>query len=140
MLINDDKRPLAGVTAAIVTTAAFAKMFLPFYLIGSTAIFAVTSAAGGILIFHALFMIFGFATARALNVLLMMLLGAAAIYLIVIVQYTVRFGDLEQGGYLHDIFGVGQPAVFVAFHQKIGILFALAMLAALGLASNRIRR
>ncbi len=67
---NCDKRPLAAMTAMIVTTAAFAKLFLPFYLIGSTAIFAIFSAFGatrvatswlpishlfGILIFHALF-------------------------------------------------------------------------------------
>src|SRR3990170_1952471 len=126
MLANYDRRTLAGVTAAVVTTAAFAKLFLPFYLIGSTAIFAATALLGaaliaidwrplydmagkvtgtlltlpllyawvvinflllsrpvvptthllGILIFHVLFVIFGFAAARALNVFLMMLLGA----------------------------------------------------------------
>jgi hypothetical protein len=190
MLVNDDKRLLAGVTAAVVATAAFAKTFLPFYLIGSTAIFAATCVIGaaliairwrpiydmagkitdfllwlgglyifvilnfvflsrpivpmtylfGILIFHALFLIFGFAAARALNVLLMMLLGAAAIYLAVIVQYTVRFGDLEKDGYLHDIFGVGDPALFVTFHQNIGLVLGLAALAAFGLASNRIKQ
>jgi O-antigen ligase len=94
----------------------------------------------GILIFHALFMIFGFAAARALNVFLMMLLGAAAIYVIVIIHYTIRFGDLQAGGYLHDIFGVGDPAVSVTFHQNMGILFSFAALAALGLAASRIRR
>ena len=46
MLVNYDKRSLAGVTTAVTTTAAFAKMFLPFYLIGSTAIFALTSLLG----------------------------------------------------------------------------------------------
>jgi hypothetical protein len=46
-----------------------------------------------ILIFQGVFMIFGFAAARALKVVLMMLLDAAAIYSVVLVQYTARFGD-----------------------------------------------
>ena len=190
MLVRDNTGRLAGVTAAVVTTAAFAKTFFPFYLIGSTAIFAATCALGaaliavswrpiydmasrvtdillilaafyglviasfliysrpavptthlvGILIFHALFMIFGFSAARALKVVLMMLLGAAAIYSIVIIQYAARFGDLVQDGYLQDIFGVGDPDVFVTFHQNIGIVLGLAALAAIGLASNRVRQ
>jgi O-antigen ligase len=189
MLINLGKHSLAGVTAAIVTIAAFAKLFLPFYLIGSTAIFAVTSLLGatlvaiswrqiyrlaskvtdillltgalyvyviinflflsrptvptthliGILIFHALFMILGFAASRALTAVLMILLGAAGFYAIVIIRYTVRFGDLMQGGSLNDIFGVGDPTLYIAFHQEIGILLGLAALAALGLSSNRIK-
>jgi O-antigen ligase len=201
MLTKDDKVSLASITAAVVTTAAFAKLFLPFYLIGSTAIFAATSAIGaalivigwrsiyqmgskvgdillllaalyglvivnflslsrpivpmthllGILIFHSLFMIFGFAAARSPRTVLMLLLGAGAFYLMAIALYAVRFGDVMQNGSLHDIFGVGyrlqpelygdQPVpVYAAFHQKIGILLALAALAALGLASNRIAR
>ena len=150
--MNDDTRRLAGLTAAVVTTAAFAKTFVPFYLLGSTAIFAATCAVGaalvavswrpiydmasratdillvvvafygvvivsflvhsrqavpithlaGILIFHALFMTFGFSAARTLKVVMITLLGAAAVYLLVIVQYTVRFGDLMKDGYLHD--------------------------------------
>jgi O-antigen ligase len=190
MLAKFEKPALAGVTAAIVTTAAFAKMFLPFYLIGSTAIFAAAGLLGatlvavswrpiydmankvtdillllavlyglvivnflflsrpavptthlfGILIFHGLFMVFGFAAARALKAVQMMLLGAAAIYSIVIVQYTIRFGDLMKDGYLHDVFGVGDPAIFVTFHQNVGTMLGLAALAALGLASNRIKQ
>jgi O-antigen ligase len=190
MLVSDERHPLVGVTAATVTTAAFGKIFLPFYLIGSTAIFAAASLIGaaliaigwrpisdmaskitdallllgalyayvvlnflflsrpavpltylfGILIFHALFLIFGFAAARALNVVLTMLMGAAAIYLAVIIRYTIQFGDLEQNGYLHDIFGVGKPALFVTFHQNIGLILGLAALAAIGLASNRIKK
>jgi O-antigen ligase len=190
MLPNDEKYPLAQVTAATVTTAAFAKTFLPFYLIGSTGVFVLTSAIGvtllaiawrplcdmgskvvdvllllgplyvlvvinfvvysrstvpitylaGILIFHALFMIFGFAAARSLKAVMVMLLAAAAFYVIVIVNYTVRFGDLMQGGYINDILGVGDLAVFIAFHQKIGITLALAALAAVGLSSSRITR
>ena len=34
----------------MVTTAAFAKMFLPFYLIGSTAIFAATGLLGATMV------------------------------------------------------------------------------------------
>jgi O-antigen ligase len=190
MLMNYNKHSLAGVTAAIVTTAAFSKMFLPFYLIGSTEIFVATSVLGaaliavgwrpiydmagkvtdiilllgtfyafvianflllsrpivptthllGILIFHALFMIFGFAATRGLKVSLMMLLAAAAFYAIVIARYAVLFGDPMRGGHLNDVLGVGDPTIYAAFHQKIGIMLALAALAALGLASNRIGR
>ena len=92
----------------------------------------------GILAFHGLFLIFGFATARSLNVLLLILLGAAAIYLIAIARYAVMFGDLEEDGYLHDIFGFREPAVFVTFHQNIGFMFGLAVIALFGLVSNRI--
>jgi O-antigen ligase len=190
VLVNYGKGSLAAVTAAIVTTAAFSKMFVPFYLVGSTAIFAATSALGatlvaigwrqiygmatkvtdillllgalyglviinflflsrpavpttylvGILVFHALFIVFGFAAARALNVVLLMLLAAAAVYVFVIARYTILFGDLEQDGYLHDIFGVVKPALFVALHQEIGITLGLAALAALGLGSTRAKR
>jgi hypothetical protein len=190
MQSNSDTWSLAGLTAAVVTIANFGKTFLPFYLIGSTAIFAITSAFGialvavswrqiydnakrvtdilvllgllygvviisylsnsfpvvpvthllGILIFHALFIIFGFAAARALKLVLLILLGAAAIYSIVIVQYTARFGDLMREGYLHDLFGVGDPATFATFHQNIGMVLGLAALAALGLGSNRIKQ
>ncbi len=190
MQSNSGTWSLAGWTAAVVTTATFAKTFVPFYLIGSTAIFAITSALGillvavrwrqlcenasrvtsvlivlallygviiisywsnslplvpathlwGILIFHAMFMIFGFAAARALKVVLLMLLGAAAIYAFVIVQYTARFGDLMRDGYFHDVFGIGEPTVSITFHQNVGIVLGLAALAALGLASNRIKQ
>lgn len=189
-LANDEKGAITKLTAAIVTVAAFAKMFLPFYLIGSTAIFVATSALGvalisigwrpmyemaskvtnillllgalyglvianflfyswpivpithlfGILIFHALFILFGFAAARALKPAFIMLLGAAAIYAVVIVQYLVRFGSLMQDGYLRDILGVGDRVVFIAFPQKIGIMLGLAALGALGLGSTRTKR
>ncbi|SHL52909.1 O-antigen ligase [Bradyrhizobium lablabi] len=184
---KDEKGPLAGVTAAVVTTAAFAKMFLPFYFIGSTGIFAVASVLGvtliaigwrplydmatkvpdillllalfyglvianflfysrpavptthllGILIFHGLFIIFGFAAARALRPVLVMLLGAGAIFSVVLVQHIIRFGVLMQDGYLRDIFGVGDRIIYIAFQQEIGIMLGLAALAALGLSSNR---
>lgn len=190
MLVNHDTRPVAKLTAAAVTTAALAKTFVPFYLIGSTAIFAATCTFGailvlaswrpisgmaskvadilvvlaafyglvivsfvvysyqavpithlaGILIFHALLMGFGFCGARAVKTILILLLGAGAIYLLVIIQYTVRFGDLMKDGYLQDIFNVQRSSVSVTFHQNIGIVLGLATLAALGLSSNRIRR
>jgi O-antigen ligase len=190
MLVNCNTRSLVGATAAVVTTAAFAKVFLPFYLIGSTAVFVATGLLGltliaikwrplgnmagkvpyvllplallyayviadflwlsrpvvpnthllGILIFHSLFMIFGFAAARGLKAVLLMLLAAAAFYAVVFVRYTVQFGDPMRGGFLNDVLGVGDWGTYVAFHQKIGTMMALAALAALGLASNRIRR
>src|SRR5690349_6571922 len=137
-LAKGGNAPLESVTAVIVTTAAFAKLFLPFYLLNSTAIFAVTSVIGialltsnwpsirrmgrqvsdaalllitfyglvtinflvfsrpvipmthliGILIFHGLFFAFGFASARALKTVLLLLLSAGGIYLIIIANYT----------------------------------------------------
>ncbi|SRR6266404_440883 len=190
MLVKYDTRSIATLTAAIVTTAAFAKTFVPFYLIGSTAIFIATSVLGtalvvigwrsiydmarkvpdillllgtlyglviinflffsrltvptthllGILIFHALFIIFGFSAARALKAVAMVLLGAAAIYSIIVVQNIARFGDLMQNGFLQDVFSVRDPAIFATFHQNIGIVLGLAALAALGLASNRLKQ
>jgi hypothetical protein len=190
MLADVPKRPLDQVTAVAATTAAFAKMFVPFYLIGSTVIFALASIAAillimvnwrslfsmadkiadflvvicgfyvfiilnfllfsrsivpithlfGILCFHGMFLTFGFVTARSLNALLMMLLGAAAIYLMAIVRYVIQFGDPEQAGHLQDIFGVGDPDVFATFHQNIGFVLGLAVLAAPGLTSNRGRK
>jgi O-antigen ligase len=189
MRMNENPRLLAGLTAGLVTTATFAKTFVPFFLIGSTAIFAATCLSGialvavrwreirddagyardilivmgllysvvvasylansfpqvplthllGILVFHALFIVFGFAAARALKVVFTMLLAQAAIYVIIIAQYTVRFGDLERNGFLQDVFGVGVPALVTTLHQHIGIALGLAVLAALGIGSNRVR-
>jgi O-antigen ligase len=173
--------------AAVVTVTAFAKTFIPFYLIGSTTIFALASALGitlvaanwrqlrndaiqvtdllvalalfygvvivnflthslaavpithlaGILIFHGMFLIFGFAAARALRTVMLVLVVAAAIYAFIIVQHSVRFGDVMRGNHINDIFGVGVPIIFNTFHQNIGLILALGMLAALGLVSNR---
>jgi O-antigen ligase len=65
------------------------------------------------------------------------LLAQAATYLIVVAQYTVRFGDLMRDGYLHDIFGIGLSSVFVTtFHQQIGTATALALIATFGLRAN----
>jgi O-antigen ligase len=188
MLFHYNSRVFAGVTAAVVTTATFGKTFVPFYLIGSTAIFAATSALGaalivinwrsiydmtgrvadillvlaafyglvitsflfhsrpavptthllGILVFHATFLIFGFAAARALRATLLTISAAAAIYSILIIQHIVRFGDVMRDNYLHDIFGIGNQVIFTTFHQNIGPVLGLGLLAAIGLASPRI--
>lgn len=186
MLVNYNTRRFAEVTAATVTTAAFAKTFIPFYLVGSTPIFAATCAIGatlvavrwralgdmagpvrdflliliafyglvtinflvqsrsgvpithliGILSFHGLFLIFGFAAARALNAVHLMLLGAAAVYVIMIAQYAFRSGDLMQGGVIHDVFGVGSADIYLALHQNIGNILGAAAIAALGLSRH----
>lgn len=187
MLANHDTRRFAEMTAAIVTTAAFAKTFMPFYLVDSTAVFAAASLIGialvvarwraifdmahavtdvllvltafyglvtinflvqsrptvpithliGILSFHALFLVFGFVAARALKAVLFMLVGAAAIYSIAIVQYAARFGDLMRDGFIHDVFGVGSAEIYLALHQNIGDVLGLAAIAALGLSRHR---
>lgn len=189
MLFHHNSRVLAGVTAAVVTTATFGKTFVPFYLIGSTAIFAVTSVLGavlsvinwrsicdmmgkvadillvlaafyglvitsflidsrpavpttyllGILIFHATFLIFGFAAALASRATLLTIAAAAAIYSILIIQHTARFGDVMRDNYLHDIFGIGDQVIFTTFHQNIGSVLGLGVLAAIGLTSFRIK-
>jgi O-antigen ligase len=190
MQSNNATWSLAGLTASIVTTATFCKAFLPFYLIGSTPIFAIVCAVGialvavgwrqlfdkissiadilivlvffygviilsymsssfpevpvtyllGILAFHLLFLAFGFAAARAPKFVLLILLGAAVFYVIVIFQYTLRFGYLMQDGYFHDVFGIGIPVIVSTVHQNIGEVLGLGALAALGLSSNPIKR
>jgi O-antigen ligase len=190
MPANNETRTLAGLTSVLVTVAAFTKSFVPFYLIGSTPIFAATSALGiafsavdwrslwgiarhvagilivlalfyavvivsyfshsrtevpityllGILVFHAMFIIFGFAAARALKPVLLVLLSAAAIYAIWIILYAVKFGDVMKGNYIDDIFGTGDRLLYIALHQNIGLGIGLGALAAIGLASNRIKQ
>jgi O-antigen ligase len=175
--------------AAMATVATFAKSFVPFYLIGSTAIFVTSSALAsalvavnwrqmrddatratglvvalaalygvlivsyllhtfgkvpathllGILVFHGLFLVFGFFAVRTLSVVLAVLMGFAASYLAVVAEYTVRFGDLMRDGYLHDIFNVGVPAIAITFHQNIGVALGLAVLAGFSFASTRMR-
>jgi O-antigen ligase len=176
--------------AIAVTIAAFAKTFVPFYLVGSTAIFAAFAAIGcalitvnwrqtfkaagrvtdilvvlgllygavvisflvnsfqsvpvtyllGIIIFHFMFLIFGFAAARAVVGVLWTLAAAGAVYLIVIAQHLVRFGDLMRDGFIHDVFGVGEPAIYLTFHQNIGFVLGLTTLAAFGVSSSRTMR
>jgi O-antigen ligase len=187
---KDTSRLVAALTAIVVTVAAFAKIFVPFYLIGSTPIFVTSCFFGllliafasrklvkqttyatevlvllilfystvvasflinslhrvpithllGILIFHGVFLLFGFAAARSLKAIFAVLLAGAAIYILVIVQYVLRFGDLMQAGYLHDVFGAENPVVTVTFHQNIGSVLAIATLAATGLGWTRGRR
>src|SRR5262245_28714731 len=189
--MSSDKRSsaLQRLAAAMATVATFAKSFVPFYLIGSTAIFVASSAlasvlvagnwrqirddatrvtglvvvlallygvvtAGyllhslgrvpathllGILAFHGLFLTFGFFAQRALPGVFAVLLAQAAAYLVIIALYTIRFGDLMRGGYLHDIFNVGVGTMVSTFHQNVGAALGLAVLAAFSFASTRIR-
>jgi O-antigen ligase len=180
---------LQRLAAAMATVATFAKSFVPFYLVGSTAIFVGASALAsalvatnwrqirddatraiglvaalaalygvlivsyflhtfgkvpathlfGILVFHGLFLLFGFFAVRNLAAVFAVLAAYAASYLLVIAQYTIRFGDLMQGGYLHDIFNVGVPAISITFHQNIGMAMGLAVLAGFCFASTRSR-
>ena len=132
MLIIICRRPLYEMAGKVgdflIGAGAFYVLVTVNFLLLSRPIVPATHLIG-ILAFHGLFLIFGFATARSLNVLLVILLAAAAIYLIAIARYAVMFGDLEQDGYLHDIFGFGEPAVFVTFHQNMGFMFGLAVIA-----------
>jgi O-antigen ligase len=186
--LSNDKHNFVAWLAAAATTTAFAKTFVPFYLIGSTAIFVGTSAIGlvlaainwrrlrhdarqiprvigvfallyvvvvvnflslsrsavpithlvGILIFHALFLLFGFAAARATKSVLAVLLAGAVAYMVILAQYTIRFGHIMANNHVHDVFGVGN-AIMYTVHQPIGMGLGLGLLAAVGLASNRVR-
>src|SRR6516164_8814869 len=187
-LPNHSRFP-ATATAVIVTVATFAKLFVPFYLIGSTPIFIASCFLGlvlialaskdlaeqatyakdilvtltllysvviasflinslhqvpvthllGILIFHGLFLLFGFAASRAPKAVFAVLIVGAAIYLLIVAQYTVRFGDLMRDGYLHNVFGVTVPAMITPFHQNIGAALGLASLGAIGFAAKQWR-
>jgi O-antigen ligase len=189
MSSDDRSSALQRLAAAMATVATFAKSFVPFYLIGSTAIFVASSALAsalvavnwrqvrddatratgllvalaalygvlvasyllhtfgkvpathllGILVFHGLFLVFGFFAVRALPAVFAVLLAYAASYLAVIAQYTIRFGDLMRDGSLHDIFNVGVSAVYITFHQNIGMALGLAVLAGFSFASTRSR-
>jgi hypothetical protein len=188
-IFKDQSRLLAPLTAAIATAAAFGKLFVPFYLIGSTEVFVALSLAGvaliafdwrairdeasyardilvvigvlytlviasylvnslhqvppthllGILIFHGLFLLFGFAAARTPKAVFAMLLAQAAVYSIFLVHYALLFGDVFKNGYLQDVFGVRDGALAIALHQHIGIAFGMAALAALGFGARWIR-
>jgi O-antigen ligase len=175
-------------TSVAVTVAVFAKTFVPFYLIGSTAIFAASVSLGlvlvalswrpifdgaslvrdvlivaalfyavvvvsflaysrgavpathlwGILIIHGIMLIFGFSAARAVKMVLLVLLGMATIYAALLALHAFRFGGVTTGINIDDIFGIGVPAIYITFHQNIGFGLGLGALALLGLASNRI--
>ncbi len=44
-----------------------------------------------------------------------------------------------RGNHINDIFGVGNPVIFNTFHQNIGLVLGLGLLAALGLVSPPLR-
>src|SRR5262245_28529259 len=93
----------------------------------------------GILIFHAIFLLFGFASARTPTAVFVILLMQGLAYLIIFGQYALRFGDfVRDDRLLEDVFGIG-PDMSLAIHQQVGSQMALAALAALGLASGRKR-
>jgi O-antigen ligase len=190
MLVRYNTQTLARWTSATVTVAVLAKTFVPFYLIGSTAIFVATVAVGlvlvalswrpifdaagrvpnalivtalfyamivvsfltyshaavplthlwGILIIHGIMLIFGFSAARALKMVLLVLFGAAAIYAALLALHAQRFGGVTKGINIDDIFGIGVPAIYITFHQNIGLVIGLGALAALGLVSNCIKQ
>jgi O-antigen ligase len=107
---------------AIVTASYFASSFhqVPFtHLLG-------------ILIFHTMFLLFGFASAGALTVVFAILLAQGVAYFIIFGQYALRFGDFVRDGFLQNVFGLG-PDLALAIHQQVGSQVALAALAALGL-------
>lgn len=188
MKVRYNTQTLARWTSVAVTAAVLAKTFVPFYLIGSTAIFAASIAVGlvlvalswrpilngishvrdvlivaalfytvvvvsflaysrgtvpathlwGILIIHGIFLIFGFSAARAVKMVLLVILGMAATYAAVLTLHAFRFGRVTTGVNIDDIFGIGVPAIYITFHQNIGFVLGAGALAALGLASNRI--
>jgi O-antigen ligase len=190
MLSDRRSRVVDSLIAGIATVATFAKSFTPFYLIGSTAIFAITCLTEiallgarwrqildramsvrdvlvatallyaiviasyfvnsfhhvplthllGILIFHAMFLLFGFAnaSASALTAIFVILLAQGITYFIVFGQYALRFGDFVREGFLEDVFGIGHDMA-LAIHQQVGSQVALAALAAIGLATGRAR-
>jgi O-antigen ligase len=188
MQIRYNTQTPARLTSVAVTVAVLAKTFVPFYLIGSTVIFAASVAVGlvlivlswrpifddashvrdvlivaalfyaivvvsflvysrgavsathlwGILIIHGIFLIFGFSAARALKMVLLVLLGMATIYAAVLAVHALRFGGVTTGVNIDDIFGIGESAIYITFHQNIGFVLGVGALAALGLASNRI--
>jgi O-antigen ligase len=186
MHVRYNAQTIATWTSVAVTVAVLAKAFVPFYLIGSTAIFSASVAVGlvlaalswrpifdaagripdalivtalfyavvvvsfltysrdavpathlwGILIIHGIFLIFGFSAARALKMVLWVLLGTAAIYTALLVLHALRFGGVTTGINIDDIFGIGEPAIYITFHQNIGLVLGLGALAACGLASS----
>ncbi|WP_081851115.1 O-antigen ligase [Bradyrhizobium sp. URHD0069] len=190
MQVRYNTLTLTGWTSVAVTVAVLAKTFVPFYLIGSTAIFAASVAVGlvlvalswrpifdganhardalvvaalfytvivvsflaysraalpathlwGILIIHGIMLIFGFTAARALKMVLLVLSGTAAIYAALLALHALRFGGITTGINIDDIFGIGVPEIYITFHQNIGFVLGVGVLAIFGLASNRVMR
>jgi O-antigen ligase len=93
----------------------------------------------GILIFHGIFLLFGFASAGVLSAVFAVLLVQGIAYVIIFGQFAIRFGDfIRFDGYPQDMFGLG-PDLSLAIHQQVGSQMALAVLAAFGLALGRTR-
>jgi O-antigen ligase len=90
----------------------------------------------GLLIFHGMFLLFGFASARAPAAVFAILLIQGIAYVAIFGQYAIRFGDFVQNGFLEDVFGIGHDMA-IATHQQVGSQMALAALAAFALASGR---
>jgi hypothetical protein len=88
----------------------------------------------GLLIFHGMFLLFGFASARAPAAVFAILLIQGIAYVAIFGQYAIRFGDFVQNGFLEDVFGIGHDMA-IATHQQVGSQMALAALAAFALAS-----
>jgi O-antigen ligase len=93
----------------------------------------------GILVFHGLFLVLGFFVVRALSAVFAVLFAYAVSYMVVVAQYTIRFGDPMRGGYLQDIFNIGVVALTITFHQNIGMALGLAVLAGFSFATAWIR-
>jgi hypothetical protein len=88
----------------------------------------------GLLIFHSMFLLFGFASARAPAAVFAILLLQGIAYAIIFGHYAISFGDFVQDGFLEDVFGIGHDMA-LAIHQQVGSQMALA---AFALASGRI--
>ena len=94
----------------------------------------------GIAIFHGIFLVFGFSAALCLRPTLIVLTVSAAIYAAVILLHALRFGRIMAGINIDDVFGIGDPAIYVTFHQNIGLVLSMGALAVLGLAPNRLTK
>src|SRR6185437_12025961 len=81
----------------------------------------------GILIFHSLFILFGFAAAHSLTAVFIVLLGQAAIYLIYMLRYVIETGDVMQNAHLQNIFHIEDLGLAGALHTHIGGALGLAL-------------
>jgi O-antigen ligase len=121
---------------ALIVAALFYAVVVVSFLACSRGAVPITHL-WGILIIHGIMLIFGFSAARALKMVLLVLVAAATIYATVLVQHALRFGGVTKGVSIDDIFGIGVPALYITLHQNIGFMLGLGTLAAFGLASSR---
>jgi O-antigen ligase len=130
---------LAGqVTPFLVLIALLYVLVTANYFVNSFPQVPITHLLG-ILIFHGIFLLFGFASAGALSTVFAVLLVQGIAYVIIFGQFAIRFGDfVRPDGYPEDMFGLG-PDLSLAIHQQVGSQMALAVLAAFGLALGRMR-